>query len=573
MNIIGILSYGTNSSVCLVKDGTIEFIAEEERFTRVKNAPNNRPINAIKAALKYANITINEIDYVAVGWDHNKYPAFMSDFYKNLLNSNDFLSEAFQKQELINYNPDLDKQYWLHEFYKMGLSNLKAPPKIKYFSHHMSHAASAYFLSGFNQAIIISADGHGEENSTVVFKALGDKVQELERYEQPQSLGWFYSAFTEFLGFNAYSGEGKVMGLAPYGKPNLEIRNKINKVIYWENGQYCIDETFFLNGVRTYNKRFTDKLVDTFGEPRKPEADISEYHKELAFEVQFKLESIMKKIVTKHIDNENIQNICLTGGIALNCKMNGEVHKLDNVKEVFINPASNDAGVSIGAALLLLKELNIDHFPKILEHPYWGPEYSNSQIKEILDLLKVKYRYEENIEEITASKLVEGKIIGWFQGKMEIGSRALGNRSIIANPIIKDMKDKINGQVKFREYFRPFAPSILEEYQENYLINNFKSPFMILADTVKEDVKHKIPAVVHEDNSVRQQTVSKSQNEKYWNLINEFNIKTGVPLVLNTSLNVRGEPIAQSPLDAIKCFYSNGLDVLVIGNYVLEKEC
>lgn len=570
MNIVGLLISGGNSSVCLIKDGEIEFIADEERFSRVKGAPYQKPIRALKSALDFAGITLDEIDYFAVGWDHTKYPEKMREFFSESYPSYDQLDKSIQTEQLLKYDPITSEKRWEFMLRKAGLKGKM--PEIRYFSHHLSHAASAYYLSGFDNAIVVSADAHGEENCTVIYKGVGNSIVELTRYEQPNSLGWFYSAFTEFLGFSANGGEGKLMGLAPYGEPNLVLREKLNKMLYWKNNRYVIDNKYLNNYTKTHNSRFTDLLIEEFGNPRVAESSLTKYHKDLAYEVQFKLETIMKNIVSYYAETYGINNICLAGGIAMNCKANAEIHRMKNVEKLFLNPASNDSGVSIGAALLLSKEFEIKVSPTQLEHAYWGTRYNNEEIKNTLDLSKIRYAYVDKVEEYAANCILEGKIIGWFQGRMEIGARALGNRSILAHPGIAGMKNKINKEVKFREFFRPFAPSILEDKQSEYLESSFRSPFMILADRVLPEKQKEISSVVHEDGSVRHQSVSSKTNSKYWNLINEFYKLTGIPMVLNTSLNVRGEPIAESPKDAIKCFYSNGLDVLILGNYILEKD-
>jgi carbamoyltransferase len=572
MNILGLLSYGINPAVCLIQNGNITFIAEEERYCRIKNASGRRPFNAIKSALNYSGLSLNDIDYIAIGWDHSKYPNELRRFYDKYMNyQQDIVGETIKEIHLLEFNPEYETRMLEYGLRSIGLEG--KIPEIKFYSHHLSHAASVYYVSPFEEALIISMDGSGEESTTVIYKGEGSHLTEIDKYQQPFSLGWFYTAFTEFLGFKSYSGEGKLMGLAPYGKSNLEIRNKLHKILYWENNRYVLDPTYIYFGQRTYSRRFTDKLCELFGEPRTPESDdFSEYHKDLAYEVQRKLEEIVIEMVKHYIKLTGINNICLTGGVAMNCKLNGVINNLPFVKSLFINPASNDAGVSIGAALLCNHELGLETRINVLDSAFWGPEFSNEQIKQYLTESKLKFHYHHNIEEVTAQKIFEGKIVGWFQGRMEIGARALGNRSILANPIIKEMKDKINHEIKHRESFRPLAPSILQEYQDQYLVKSSYSPFMIIADYVKEDMRSIIPAVIHEDGSVRHQTVTKQNNERYWNLIQEFYKLSGVPVLLNTSLNVRGEPIALSPLDAIRCFYSNGLDVIVIGNYLLEKK-
>ncbi|SFD61290.1 carbamoyltransferase C-terminal domain-containing protein [Bacillus sp. UNCCL81] len=569
MNILGLLSNGDNPAACLIENGKLTFFAEEERFCRIKKAPNRRPINAIKAALEWSKLKISDIDHIAIGWDNNKYPNYMNHFYKQSFNDQDIIGSAIQSIQLIEYNPELEKRMLAYALKSGGIEG--DLPQVSFYSHHLSHAASAYYLSGFKEAIVVALDAHGEENTTVIYRGQDHELIELEKYVQPESLGWFYSAFTEFLGLKANSGEGKVMGLAPFGSANMKIRNKLDKVLWWEEEKYKIDSSYICQGKREYSQRFTDKLILEFGSPRTPESEILQYHMDLAYEVQRKLEEIVVKIVNKYVKLTGIRDICISGGIGMNCKMNGEIHQLPEVDRLFLNPASNDAGTAIGAALLCCKDLHISPLKNKLEHAYWGPEYSDIEIEKIILNNKLNYRYVENIEKFAGEQLHYGKIIAWFQGRMEFGSRSLGNRSILANPTIPEMKDKVNGTIKYREYFRPFAPSIMEEYQQDYLYHSFESPFMIVADYINNEKKALIPSVVHVDSSIRHQTVSKGTNYRYWSLINEFYKLSKVPVLLNTSFNVRGEPIVCSPQDAIRCFYGTGLDILIMGNYVIEK--
>jgi len=389
-----------------------------------------------------------------------------------------------------------------------------------------------------------------------------------KEYTIPNSIGWFYSCITEFLGFRGHSDEGKTMGLAPYGKENLWVREQLENIFKIEpNGDYEIDATYIYFGKRTRSTRFTQKFMDIFGEPHIAGTPFSDLHKDIAYEAQRLLEIATQQLVRQLISTTNIKNVCIAGGVGMNCKMNGVINQMEEVDQLFVFPASSDEGTAIGAAMAI----NQDMQGFKLDHTSYGPEYSNEDIKRLLDELKLKYTYYEDIDKEVAKRIANNQIVGWFQGRMEFGARALGNRSILANPMNKDIKDIINNKVKNRESFRPFCPSLLYEDKDKYLINCKEAPFMIVAYYAKPGIKELIPAVVHVDNTVRPQTVRKEVKPLYWNLINEFKKITGEGIILNTSFNVRGEPIVCNPLDAVRCFYGTGMDAVAIGNYLLEK--
>ena len=571
MNILGIFMEGPNTGACLFSDGKLIAMAEEERFIPQKTASEKFPSSSIAFCLKKASLKLTDIHTVATAWDHDFYPTKM-DEYMQSLDGRD-LDPLAKRAETIIHNklaPDLA----LFNI-KIGLKKIdpNANPKIKWFPHHKAHAASVHYMSGFDESACLVMDGSGENLATTTWHGQGDELNPVNEWKLPNSLGWFYSALTEWLGFKAYSGEGKVMGLAAYGKPDNEIAEKLKKVC-WLNtdGDYEVDPTYIYFGERNYSKKFTDKLVDLLGPPRLPESELNDFYINAAYETQKVLENISISIARKLLKQTGTKNLCVSGGVAMNCKMNGLLSNLDGVENIFINPASHDSGTALGAALLAYKELGQSPRKTKLEHAYWGPDFTDEEIEEKLKHCNLKYRKVDDISKECAKFLNESKIIGWFQGRAEFGARALGSRSIIANPTNKDMKDIVNARVKYREGFRPFAPSMIEEVKDKYMVDPKDSPFMILAYQFKDEFKENFPSVVHVDGSVRPQTVSKEYNPRYWNLINEFGKLSGHPIIINTSFNVRGEPIVNTPLDAIRCFFSTGMDVLAIGSFVIVKD-
>ncbi len=552
-----------NSSACLLINGKLIAVGEEERFNRVKTT-SSLPIKSIRYVLKEAGISLKDVDHIALAWDCTKYPEQIELF------RNEYLSDRSEIDKLVDNIKTTNWTSKLIEF-KLRTELKEELPPIHYISHHLCHAASTYYLSGFNDSLILTIDGSGEEHATVIWKGEGSNIQKIKEINLPHSLGWFYSAITEFLGFRAYTGEGKVMGLAPYGKNDESIKNKLQKIISIKGDSYTIDPSYIYFDKRTNSSKFTDKLVTLLGEPKLHGQEFTQYHKDLAFCTQDLLEEAVGNLVSYGIKQSNSNNVCVAGGVGMNCKMNGKILEHELVSNVFVIPPSSDNGSSIGAALQLYKNLGYDPTLHKMEHAYYGPSFTDEEIKHVLDYCKVNYTYHNNIEEVTAKKIYDNKIIGWFQGRMEIGSRALGNRSILGNPLNKDMKDIINSHVKHRESYRPFCPSMLSEDAAKYLEINEEAPFMIVAYEAKKGIDKKLPAVVHVDNSVRPQTVRKQDNERYWNLINEFKSLSGESVILNTSFNVAGEPVVCTPADAVRCFFGTGIDVLVIGNYMVEK--
>ncbi len=561
-------------SVSLVKNGQLIFYIEEERLNRVKHSHNIFPIRSIKAALKYYNISFNEIEYIAYNWNFKKYEnGSMENFFRRLNKeyNSDVATKKWQRERLKKRNlENFKKKVFLN--LKKNF-NIKKLPKIKFYSHHYVHAFQSHYQSGFKNSICITIDGSGEENCTVVWKFENGKHTKLEEINMPHSLGWYFAAFTEYLGFKAYDGEYKLMGLASYGKYIPELEAKIEKILKFDNkSSYRIDPQFIHYGKHSYSGRFTDNLVKLFNKrPRKENDKITDWHKNLAYAVQKKLELVVTNMFKKYAVKTGIKNFCLGGGVGLNVKMNSEIYQLDNCKRLFANPLCADNGASAGSALLADFKINKNK-PKILNNLNLGLDFSDNQILELLNSKKISFTKPIDLEKIIANELKKGKIIGWFQGRMEAGARALGYRSILGDPRKKKMAKKINKIIKYRELWRPFCPSILENKVKTLLKGSFDSKFMTVSFEASEKLKSIAPAIVHVDETCRIQSVSKKDNLRFYKLINEFYKITGVPVVLNTSFNIKGEPIVCTPNDAIKTFYSTGLDFLVLNDYIIRKK-
>tara|TARA_B100000579_G_scaffold415284_1_gene409753 strand:- start:929 stop:2764 length:1836 start_codon:yes stop_codon:yes gene_type:complete len=592
-SILGISAFYHDSAAALLIDGEIIGAVQEERFTRKKHDAQF-PINSIEYLLNESNLSIENIDYV-VFYEKPflKFERLIETYVGNAPRGFKSFSKAmpiwlkeklFQKNLIIKELKKLSKNF--------------SPEKLFFSEHHLSHAASAFYPSPFEEALILTLDGVGEWATTTVSIGKGNKINIVKEIHFPHSLGLLYSAFTYYLGFKVNSGEYKVMGLAPYGTPKYSDIIFSNLVDLKEDGSFRLNQKFFnySTGLTMTNNSFS-KL---FGEKvRIPEKDkLTQFHMDIASSIQHVLDKIVLKL-TRSLSNEfKIPNLCLSGGVALNCVSNSKILKDGNFKKIWIQPASGDAGGSLGAALALwyneLKNNRKINITDTMKGSYLGPEYNNKDIKSEISNLGAVFEELTDSEIInkTAFEISEGKAIGWFQGRMEFGPRALGCRSIIADSRSNEMQKNLNLKVKFRESFRPFAPSILREDVDQWFDFNEDSPYMLLVADVKKNLRYelnesdknlfgidklntirsKIPAVTHIDYSARIQTVHKDTNSKYYALISEFKKLTGCPIIVNTSFNVRGEPIVCTATDAFKCFMGTNLDCLVIGNFFLSKE-
>ena len=537
-------SNNQDASACLLNDGKIIAAAEEERFLKIKFAMGVLPLNAIRFCLEFAKISIKDVSYVV-------FPG-------------------------ITYN---DITRILESYFKFHFGYC---PKVKVVDHHMAHAASVFYTSGFDDSMIITADLTGDGRSTTLCYGSDDKISVLKEFKRPDSLGIFYSIITQYLGFQRDGDEYKVMGLSAYGNNNAANHYDFSWLLSYSggsdrgSGNYSLN-TDYLNlyeNNRTpprqeplYSEKFLSKLNN---KPRRLEdMPIDGYYKDIAKNVQEHLEKVSLSLLEYLHKETNSENLCLAGGVALNVLMNQKLMESRFVKNIHLTSVPGDNGLSLGAAVMIAKEngFKIDKY----EHPFWGPEYSNEEIEYVLTRAKVHFEHVKDISKQVAQLVAQRKIIGWFQGRMELGARALGSRSILSDPTDKDMKDRLNKYVKFREDFRPFAPSVLEERAPEYFTNCRYAPFMAITYNVRPEKIREIPTPIHVDNTARLQTVSKSQNGLYYDLIKNFEYETGIPIVTNTSLNVKDRPICLSPVDALSTFYSTGMDGIAIGNYVLLK--
>jgi carbamoyltransferase len=603
MTVLGLLGFGMNPGACLLRDGRLVAFAEEERFTRFKGSHGFFPGKSIEYCLAEAKLRLGDVDRIAFAWDSNKYPYLMlRQLARQYVKYRGAAARAYRKGEggdggnvftaaanVMKYTPGM-----LREEIRLGLRAaglMDDVPPVEFVSHHLCHAYSTYFCSPFTEAIVLTLDGSGEDNCTQIAIGRGDTLEVKENVLIPHSLGWFYAAFTAYLGFIPYRDEGKLMGLAALGEERRAQNpwpERLSRILKVERGSYEVDPIYTKFGGHWYAERFTDALVKFvtdfdpnlvpigYGEKIALNGGppVSKYldprYVDLAWGVQEKLEQAAKALVERAVRDYGIRNLCVAGGVGLNCKMNGELLQATPVERIFVQPAANDAGTAIGAAMIVA-QAGGDRIWNRLDHVYYGPGYSNAEIRKALDGCKVPYEEPADVVQRIADDLAAGKIVAWFQGRMEFGSRALGGRSIIANPVFPGMKDKVNNQVKYRESWRPFCPSLIDEAKGDYLEHAAEAPFMIVAFPVKPDKRELIPSAVHVDGTVRPQTVTREANPRFHALISEVGRRTGHPVILNTSFNVRGEPIICTPLDAVRCFYSTGLDTLAIGDFVLSK--
>ena len=591
-SILGISAFYHDSAACILKDGIIIAAAQEERFTRKKHDPRY-PHYAIEFVLNYANLRLSEVDKIVffekpfLKFERllETYVAFAPKGFVSFSKAMPLWikEKLFQKNLLFNKLKEHDKNY-------------KSDENIFFSDHHLSHAASAFFPSPFDEAIVLTADGVGEWATTTVAIGKGNQLDIKKEIHFPHSLGLLYSAFTYYTGFKVNSGEYKLMGLAPYGNPIYE--DKIYQIIDTkEDGTFKLNQDYF--SYATGLTMTSSKFHTLFGqEPRNPKHDkLTQFHMDIAASIQKVTEDVMISL-SKSIRKEyNIKNLCLAGGVALNCVANGKILKEKIFDNIWIQPAAGDAGGSLGAALALWyldqgNERKIN-FNDDMKGSYLGPEFTQNQIEDELKSIGAIYKvvdYEKLINQ-TSEYLSNNKAIGWFQGRMEFGPRALGGRSILGDPRSEKMQKNLNLKVKYRESFRPFAPSILKEDLPNWFNLNVESPYMLLVAEINSDKKiemteeqkklfgieklnikrSEIPAVTHVDYSARIQTVTQKNNKPYYDLISKFKEKTGCPVIVNTSFNVRGEPIVNTPTDAFNCFMGTELDYLVIGNCILEK--
>jgi carbamoyltransferase len=575
MIILGLNAYHGDSSACLVVDGRLVCAIEEERIVRKKHWAG-MPIKSIKWCLKSANVDARQIDYIAIG--RNLYAHLDRKILKLLTKKPSF---SFIKSRLENASKIKKvKEIIAHEL-GVNVNSLKA--KVKNIEHHKAHLASSFFVSPFEKAVCISVDGFGDYVSTMRGFGSDNKIAVSDSVHYPHSLGVFYTALTQFLGFPDYGDEYKIMGLSAMGRPAyMKEMRKIVKL--GKKGFFKLDMNYFLHhsegiemtwndGVPSIAKIYSDKLIDLLGKPRKPKEDITQQHKDIAASVQAMYEEAFFHLLNHSYEMYKNENLCLSGGSIQNSLANGKILENTKFKYIYIPPAAYDAGTAVGAAFWVWNHILGNKREYIMDKPYMGPEYSNDGIEFLLKAQGLEYEKLSNAElyKKVAAFIADKKVIGWFQGKTEWGPRALGNRSILADPRTAEIKDILNERVKKRENFRPFAPSFLEEDVAEWFEESYPVPFMEKVYKIKEDKRSLIPAVTHLDGTGRLQSVSKKMSPKYYALIKAFKDITGVPAVLNTSFN-ENEPIVNKPEEAIACFKRTKMDILVLNNYVVHAK-
>ncbi|MFE7580059.1 carbamoyltransferase [Streptomyces gardneri] len=572
---LGISTGPVDPSVAAVRGGRVIAYAEEERFVRNKHAHGVYPMRSLRYCLKEAGVGIEEVAAVGVGWDLPAYTdGTMAKFYADLseLDEPDQATRDWQAGTLSTYNTatmeHVHQRNWRREF-----GDLRFPP-LHPAPHHYTHAFQAAMESPFESAIVVSADGSGDQDTTVVWVKHGTELTALRRIRIPHSLGWFYAAFTEYLGFEAYDGEYKVMGLAAHGSPDQKLRELVGRVLMTADDgvEYRLDPAYVHRGMHSHSGRFTDVLPELLGAPpRLPSQEISQWHMNLAFAVQEALEEAMCRLVSWAVEVTGISDVCIGGGIAHNVKMNSRVFQLDQVTDVFAHPLCADSGAAAGAALVACFEQTAA-LPQPLTTLALGPQEGTEAIARVLANARVAYEEPADVYAETGKALAEGLIVGWVEGRLEAGPRALGQRSILADPRTVDNRDKVNAVVKQRELWRPFAPAMLASAAGRYFDRFTDSRFMTLAFAANETLSEQAPAVVHSDGTSRVQLVHRDGTPALYRLLCEFESQTGVPVLLNTSFNVRGEPVVNSTEDALRTFWATGLDVLVLGaKFIVRK--
>jgi carbamoyltransferase len=556
MNILGISYSMHESAACLVQEGELKFACAEERLSGVKQ-DGRFPVKAIQAALDHGGLKPEDIDHVAIGWSRPTATSWHNA--KLMLTGKWPLSKTRLERTVLSA-----LQQWRHRGglldYRRAFGEPKRP--LHFINHHLAHALSAFSLSGFEESAVLVIDGRGAREATTLWHAKDGQIKLLERYDYPNSIGVFYAGVTGMLGFTPLSDEWKVMGLAAYGEPTVDL-----KPLMTVNGSgYRVDGRRFF-GATDFDRCGLEAVTG----PQRNGEPLDQRHKDLARSAQDACEQAMTSLLRRVTELSGSRRLCLAGGVALNCKANGELIRSGLIDDIYVQPAAGDDGACIGAAYAVYQELKQAIPVRPIGHSYLGTEHTDEEIESVLRVYKLNYLRVEDPSKCAAELLAKNKLVGWFQGRMEFGPRSLGNRSILSDARFAENRDRVNEAVKFRENWRPFAPSVLEEKGHVYFQDFRPSPYMILSFWATEEGKRQIPAVVHVDGSCRVQSVTAKSNAKYFALITEFEKLTGVAAVMNTSFNLKGDAIVESPKDAVQTFYTSGLDYLVIGNFVVGK--
>ncbi len=565
MKVLGISFDYHDASAVLIADGAVQAAAAEERFVRRKHTAEF-PKEAIAYCLRHAGIELAEVDHVV--------------FYEKPYRKFDRILTTVLATWPRSYFPFMKamplwlvRKLHLTREIRKGLGAKKR--SILYSSHHLSHAASAFLVSPFEEAAILTADGVGEWASTSFGRGRGNQLELESEIRFPHSLGLYYSALTAYLGFKINDAEWKVMGLAPYGEPKYADRFR-QLIDVKDDGSFALDMRYFAHHYST-KSMIHSRYEKLMGAPRRPsETELTQFHRDIARSGQMVLEESMLKIARALQRRTGLKKLCLGGGVGLNCVANWKILQDSGFDELFIQPAAGDDGGALGAAAYVYNCAALQPRLAPMRHAYLGPGFSDAEILAVLEAEKAPFRRlgRAALLSETAQRLAAGEIVGWFQGRMEFGPRSLGSRSILGNPTLSDMKDRINAKVKYRESFRPFAPSVPLEFASRYfeVPDGLESPFMLLVPPVRPAYRSVLPAITHEDGSARLQTVTRDQNEAFYELLQAFGHTTGVPVLLNTSFNIRGEPIVCTPLDAVQCWRKTGIDTLVLGNFVVTEK-
>ncbi len=575
MYILGINAYHAGASACLIKDGELIAAVEEERFRRLKYWAGF-PSQAIQCCLEKAGITAHDLDHIGISRDPS------ANLYKKVL-------YALRRRPSLHLIKDrLGNMAAVRDVRNAFCGSLNLDPaslraEFHNVEHHRAHMASAFFVSPFKEAALLSVDGMGDFVSTMTGRGSGTRMEVLDTVNYPHSLGIFFTAVTQWLGFPKFGDEGKVQGLAPYGQPTYF--DELSKIVRLRpHGRFELDLDYFVHwaegvdmtwdeGSPTLGTIYSQKFIDRFGPPRQPPAEITPTYANMAASLQAVLEEAEFHIVRNLHRVTGLDALCMAGGVALNSSFNGKVITQTPFKEIFIQPAASDAGTALGVAYYIYHQILGKPRCFVMNHAYTGPCFTNGGVESVIRQADVSYEtYElEDMARAAARLIADGKVVGWFQGGMEWGPRALGNRSILADPRRPEMKDILNARIKHREKFRPFAPSVLSESVGDYFDQTYPEPFMVKVYSVLDHKRKEIPAVTHVDGTGRLQTVEREANPLYWQLIREFGNLTGVPVVLNTSFN-ENEPIVCQPSEALDCFLRTKMDALVIGNYLIQKD-
>ncbi|NED99846.1 carbamoyltransferase family protein [Phytoactinopolyspora halotolerans] len=571
---IGISEGPVDPAAAVVRDGHVVAYAEEERLVRVKHAYGRYPIRALRYCLDSAGVTLCDVAAVGIGWNVDEYTdGTVGEFFAYLASiwPVDHATQRWQRATMERFTRRaLVARH--HRQWRRHFGDIAMPP-ITWAPHHFTHAFQASMQAPFDPALVLTVDGSGDVHTTVLWLRSGARLERLREIRMPHSLGWFYAAFTEYLGFDAYDGEYQVMGLAAHGSPDAALAAAVGKVLLpAEDGiEFRLDPSYIHYGTHSWSGRFTDALVDLLGRPpRSPGAEVDGWHRDLAFSVQRALEEAACRLVRWGVERTGVRSLCIGGGVGLNVAMNARLLEDSGVERLFAHPLCADSGAAAGVALAVCAR-ETGAAPEPLTTLALGPEFGEHEIKAVLDGCHLDYDRPIDLAEAVARDLAAGWIVGCFQGRMEAGPRALGQRSILADPRSVTIRDRVNEAVKQREDWRPFGPAVLAEAEPRYFGHGHDSRFMTLALRANQRLVDEAPAVVHTDGTARAQLVHRESSPELHAVLTAFGRLTGVPVLLNTSFNVKGEPMVCTPQDAIRTFFATGLDALAIGPYLVRK--